>query len=195
MPKNRSKETDVHVQPAPCPHRDGSCGGPARHLRRGKRLGGRPHRPGPDQPDRREPPRALRRLDGGGRHRGLPPRPGWKHKTEVWDEVGGRWENGRYTLTFKNQAADKCLQPADAKPARGTTIVVRSCDGSDLQRWVLRPEGDNNSRWWIWQPKVDTGLAMTLNRYNDGSWNSLYLDTSYPSADRLWHLADDNTSW
>ncbi|WP_326696097.1 RICIN domain-containing protein [Streptomyces sp. NBC_01754] len=121
--------------------------------------------------------------------------PGWKHKTEVWDEAGGRWENGRYTLTFKNQAADKCLQPADAKPTRGTTIVVRTCDGSDLQRWVLRPEGDNNSRWWIWQPKVDTGLAMTLNRYNDGSWNTLYLDTSYPSADRLWHLADDNTSW
>ncbi|AGJ58922.1 hypothetical protein F750_6497 [Streptomyces sp. PAMC 26508] len=43
---------------------------------------------------------------------------------------------------------------------------MRTCDGSDLQRWVLRPEGDNNSRWWIWQPKVDTDLAMTLNRYN-----------------------------
>ncbi|OSC44420.1 hypothetical protein B5181_43415, partial [Streptomyces sp. 4F] len=41
--------------------------------------------------------------------------PGWKHKTEVWDEVGGRWENGRYTLTFKNQAAGKCLQPATAE--------------------------------------------------------------------------------
>ncbi|NED93088.1 hypothetical protein G3I76_75240, partial [Streptomyces sp. SID11233] len=74
-------------------------------------------------------------------------------------------------------------------------IVVRTCDGSDLQRWVLRPEGDNNSRWWIWQPKVDTDLAMTLNRYNDGSWNTLHLDTSYPSADRLWHLAGDNASW
>ncbi|SEE43497.1 hypothetical protein SAMN05216483_6209 [Streptomyces sp. 2131.1] len=29
----------------------------------------------------------------------------------------------------------------------------------------------------------------------DGSWVTLYLGTSYPSADRLWHLADDNTSW
>ncbi|MET8706769.1 RICIN domain-containing protein [Streptomyces californicus] len=121
--------------------------------------------------------------------------PAWKHKTEVWDEAGGQWENGRYTLTFKNKAANKCLQPADAKPTRGTTVVVRTCDGSDLQRWVLRPEGDNNSRWWIWQPKVDTDLALTLNRYNDGSWNTLHLDTSYPSADRLWHLANDNTSW
>lgn len=60
--------------------------------------------------------------------------PGWKHKTEVRDEFGGRWENGRYTLTFKNQAADRRLQAADAKPIRGTTSVVRSCDGSDLQR-------------------------------------------------------------
>lgn len=121
--------------------------------------------------------------------------PAWKHKAEEWDEVGGRWEGGRFTLTLKNKAADKCLQPSDAKPTRGTTIVVRTCDGSDLQRWVLRPEGDNNSRWWIWQPKVDTDLAMALNRYNDGSWNTLHLDTSYPSADRLWHLADNNTSW
>ncbi|KAF4409203.1 MULTISPECIES: RICIN domain-containing protein [Streptomyces] len=121
--------------------------------------------------------------------------PGWKYRTEAWDEVDGRWENGKWTLTFKNRAANKCLQPSAGNPARGTTIVVRTCDGSDLQRWVLRPEYDNNSRWWLWQPKVDTSLAVALNRYNDGSWDTLRLDTAYPTDDRLWRLMPDNTSW
>ncbi|MEU0738953.1 RICIN domain-containing protein [Streptomyces sp. NPDC006134] len=121
--------------------------------------------------------------------------PAWKYRTEVWDEVDGRWENGSYTLTFKNQAANKCLQPSSATPARGTTVVVRTCNGSDLQRWVLRPEYDNNSRWWLWQPKVDNKLAVALNRYNDGSWDSLYLDTAYPSDDRLWRLEPNDSSW
>ncbi|GGT86867.1 MULTISPECIES: RICIN domain-containing protein [Streptomyces] len=121
--------------------------------------------------------------------------PAWKYSTEAWDEVGGAWENGRFTLTLKNQAADKCLQPSSDTPTRGTTIVVRTCDGSDLQRWVLRPEYDNNSRWWLWQPKVNTSLAMTLNRYNDGSWDSLYLNTAIPSDDRLWRLGNNDTAW
>jgi ricin-type beta-trefoil lectin protein len=121
--------------------------------------------------------------------------PGWNYTTEAWDEVGGRYENGSYTLTFKNQAANRCLQPSSATPTRGTTIEVRTCDGSDLQRWVLRPEYDNNSRWWLWEPKVNTNLAVTPNRYADGSWDTLHLDTAYPSDDRLWRLADNNTSW
>jgi hypothetical protein len=121
--------------------------------------------------------------------------PGWKYRTENWDEVGGAWENGRWTMTFKNQAAGKCLQPSSATPTRGTTVVVRTCDGSDLQRWVLRPEYDNNSRWWIWQPKVAQSLALTLNRYSDGSWNTLYLNTAMPTDDRLWRLGANDAAW
>ncbi|MGW4271419.1 RICIN domain-containing protein [Streptomyces seoulensis] len=121
--------------------------------------------------------------------------PAWKYRTESWDEVGGAWEKGGYTLTLRNRAADKCLQPSATTPARGTTVVVRTCDGSDLQRWVLRPEYDNNSRWWLWQPKVDDKLAIALNRYNDGSWDTLYLDTAYPSDDRLWRLGPDDSAW
>lgn len=121
--------------------------------------------------------------------------PAWNHKTEAWDQVNGRWESGGYTVTLRNQAANRCLQPSSATPVRGTTIVVRTCDGSDLQRWVLRPEYGENSRWWLWEPKVNTKLAVALNRYNDGSWNTLYLDTAYPSDDRLWNLAPNNTSW
>ncbi|MGA5581314.1 RICIN domain-containing protein [Streptomyces thermodiastaticus] len=121
--------------------------------------------------------------------------PAWRYRTEVWDEVNGRWENGRYTLTLRNSAATKCLQPATENPTRGTGIVVRTCNGSDLQRWVLRPEYTETSRWWVWQPKVNDRLAMTLKRYSDGSWDTLYLDTSYPSDDRLWHLADNDARW
>jgi hypothetical protein len=121
--------------------------------------------------------------------------PAWQYRTEVWDEVNGEWENGVWTMTFRDQAANKCLQPASSSPVRGTTIVVRTCDGTDLQRWVLRPEYDNNSRWWLWEPKVDTSLAMTLNRYNDGSWGSLYLNTAYPTDDRMWRLAANDGAW
>ncbi|MCQ9178325.1 RICIN domain-containing protein [Streptomyces sp. IBSBF 2953] len=121
--------------------------------------------------------------------------PNWHYKSEVWDEVNGKWEDGSYSLTFRNQAADKCLQPSTDTPARGTTVVVRTCNGSDVQRWVLRPEYDNTSRWWLWQPKVNNKLAVALNRYNDGSWDTLYLDTAYPSDDRLWRLANNDTNW
>lgn len=121
--------------------------------------------------------------------------PAWNYKSRAWDEVNGNWENGKFTLTFKNRAANKCLQPSSTAPVRGTTIVVRTCDGSDLQRWVLRPEYDNNSPWWLWEPKVNTNLAITLNRYNDGSWDTLHLDTAYPSDDRMWHLADGDSAW
>jgi hypothetical protein len=121
--------------------------------------------------------------------------PAWNYSSEAWDEVGGKWENGNYTLTFKNQAANRCLQPSSAAPTRGTTIVVRTCDGSDLQRWVLRPEYDNNSRWWLWEPKTNTNLAVAPNRYSDGSWDTLYLDTAYPSDDRLWRMANNDSSW
>ncbi|MEV0143732.1 MULTISPECIES: hypothetical protein [unclassified Nonomuraea] len=126
--------------------------------------------------------------------------PGWTYNTEVWEE-DSTWqadEADTYTTVLRNQAANKCLQPAAAAPQRGTTIVVKTCDGSDLQKWILRAEkvvGGTYTGWWMWRPKVNKNLAMTLNRYNDGSWDSLHLDTAYPSSDRLWRIAPNDAPW
>ncbi|RGA03470.1 hypothetical protein DI270_018935 [Microbispora triticiradicis] len=111
--------------------------------------------------------------------------PAWKYRTEVWEQ-DAKWqadEAGTWTVVLKNQAANKCLQPADAASQRGTAIVVKNCDGSDLQKWILAGE------------KVDKNVAITLNRYNDGSWDTLHLDTAYPSADRLWRIAPNDEPW
>ncbi len=94
-----SKENDAYVPPPPGLHRGRRLGRPPRHLRCGKRLGGRPHRPGPDQPDRREPARLVRRLHGGGCRSGLAPR-SW---VEAQDRGVGR---GRRPLGERPLHAD-----------------------------------------------------------------------------------------
>ncbi|QLJ02767.1 RICIN domain-containing protein [Streptomyces sp. NEAU-sy36] len=98
---------------------------------------------------------------------------------------------------MRNRAASKCLEPVSAGPQRGTTIVVRTCNGSDLQKWITAGEKVNGqfTGWWMWRPKVNRNLAIALNRYNDGSWDTLHLDTAYPSSDRLWHVGPNDSPW
>jgi hypothetical protein len=125
--------------------------------------------------------------------------PAWKYSTEQWD---GDYtptpdEQGGWTYVYKNRAANKCLQPFSATAERGASVIVKTCDGSDLQKWLLRPERVNgaNTGWWMWRPKVNRNVALTLARYNDGSWDVLYLDTAYPSADRLWRSETNDRPW
>ncbi|WP_432933656.1 RICIN domain-containing protein [Microbispora sp. CA-135349] len=125
--------------------------------------------------------------------------PAWNYRTEVWED-DSTWQadgTGTWTTVLKNRAANKCLQPAAAAPQRGTTIIVKTCDGSDLQKWILQGERVDGkyTGWWIWRPKVNKNLAMKLNRYNDGSWDTLHLDTAYPSSDRLWRIAPNDAPW
>ncbi|WP_443080655.1 RICIN domain-containing protein [Streptomyces sp. PTD5-9] len=124
--------------------------------------------------------------------------PAWKYSTERWEVDLSAWQADAphtYTATLRNEAADKCLQPSAATPQRGTTVVVRTCDGSRLQKWSLYAErvGDSYTGWWMYRPMVDKNLALSLNRYNDGSWDSLYLNIAQPSSDRLWRRAADDT--
>jgi hypothetical protein len=125
--------------------------------------------------------------------------PAWKYSTEQWDaeETPTPDEPGGWTDVYKNRAANKCLQPSSATPTRGTTVIVKTCDGSDLQKWLLKPERVNgaNTAWWMWRPKTNRDVALTLNRYNDGSWGSLHLDTAYPSNDRLWRSETNDRPW
>jgi hypothetical protein len=123
--------------------------------------------------------------------------PSWKYSTESWETDFSAWgadEPNTYTVTFKNEAAQKCLQPSSATPARGTTIVVKTCDGSPIQKWsaIREMAGGAHTGWWIYRPMVNKDLAMTLNRYNDGSWDTLYLNYAQPTSDRLWRVAPND---
>ncbi|WP_405936917.1 hypothetical protein OG338_09605 [Streptomyces sp. NBC_00726] len=119
-----------------------------------------------------------------------------KYRTEAWDAEQSIVD-GAVHITLRNRAANKCLQPALNEPTRGSGIVVKTCNGSALQSWVRQAEmvGNHNTGWWVWRPVTNPDLAMTLHRHNDGAWASLYLDTSYPSADRLWKLAPNDQAW
>ncbi|MFJ2900500.1 RICIN domain-containing protein [Streptomyces sp. NPDC087218] len=123
--------------------------------------------------------------------------PAWKYSTERWETNLSAWEAdapNTYTATLRNEAANKCLQPSTATPDRGTTVVVRTCDGSLLQKWSLMGEkvDGKHTGWWMYRPVVDTKLALGLNRYNDGSWDTLYLNIAQPSSDRLWRVAGND---
>ncbi|MER8090295.1 RICIN domain-containing protein [Streptomyces sp. NPDC058316] len=124
--------------------------------------------------------------------------PAWNYSTERWELDFSAWQadaSNTYTATIRNEAANKCLQPGAATPQRGTTVVVRTCDGSQLQKWSLIGEkvGDTHTGWWMYRPVVNKNLALSLNRYNDGSWDSLYLNIAQPSSDRLWRSVGDDT--
>ncbi|AXK37515.1 hypothetical protein DVA86_21020 [Streptomyces armeniacus] len=115
--------------------------------------------------------------------------PAYNYKTERWETDFARDGAGNWYGTIRNQAANKCLQPADSAPQRRGTIVVKACDGSDAQKWLATPDDGGGTSWWQYRPKTAEDLAMTLNRYQgSGAWDTLYLDTAYkyPSTDRLW---------
>ncbi|WP_107046849.1 hypothetical protein [Streptomyces albus] len=125
--------------------------------------------------------------------------PGWKYSTEEWTSqvVSDRQHDDTYNRVLRNVAANKCLQPLTDSPTRGMRVVVKTCKGSELQKWNLRHEtvSGTNSRWQIWRPVANKRLALTLDKYGNGSWNTRYLDTSYPSSDRLWVLRPNDQPW
>lgn len=115
--------------------------------------------------------------------------PAYNYKSEQWESDFTRDGQGNWYGTVKNEAANKCLQPADSNPQRKGTVVVKSCNGSDDQKWLATPDTHGGTQWWQYRPKNNERLAMTLNRYQgSGAWDTLHLDTAYkyPSSDRLW---------
>ncbi|MFJ3794967.1 RICIN domain-containing protein [Streptomyces sp. NPDC090088] len=118
--------------------------------------------------------------------------------TEAWDFDGTYDSNSKlWTATLRNRASNRCLEPEAANPVRGNRVVVRSCDGSDRQKWSLRLEtgGGNTERWWMWRPVSNLNVAMALQNTNNDQWDSVRLDYSYPSTDRLWLLGPNNSAW
>ncbi|MGW6613383.1 RICIN domain-containing protein [Streptomyces erythrochromogenes] len=119
------------------------------------------------------------------------------YSTEAWDAEGTYDSASQlWTFTLRNLASNKCLQPNDTTPARGEAVVVRTCNGSDVQKWSVRKESPNESdpRWFVWRPYLNVDVAMTLKGTTD-TWDTIELDYSYPSADRLWRLGPNNSAW
>ncbi|MFE2551179.1 RICIN domain-containing protein [Streptomyces sp. NPDC059355] len=118
--------------------------------------------------------------------------------TEAWDWDGTYDStNQLWTATLRNRAANRCIEPESTNPVRGNRLVVRACDGSDQQKWSLRLEtkGGNPERWWVWRPLKNVDVAMALQNTNNDQWDTVRLDYSYPSDDRLWQTGPNNQSW
>ncbi|MEU6068854.1 RICIN domain-containing protein [Streptomyces sp. NPDC047082] len=123
--------------------------------------------------------------------------PAFSFSTEAWDGYGS-FANEEWTFKLKNRAANKCLQPVDASPARGSAVTVKNCNDSDNQLWSLQAErvGGSPTGWWVWQPVLNRNIALTVKQYaENGRYETLYLDTAYPSSDRLWKLAHNDATW
>ncbi|MFD5506531.1 RICIN domain-containing protein [Streptomyces sp. NPDC127051] len=120
------------------------------------------------------------------------------HPSEVWT-ARGTWDakDRLWTFVLRSKYAGKCLQPAAAPPARGTALVIRTCDGSEAQNWSVREERrqDTDTPWWVWRPAANIDAALTNIPTNPAGQNRTELQTSYPSADRLWKLAPAGGSW
>ncbi|MFE2165295.1 hypothetical protein ACFXB3_09490 [Streptomyces sp. NPDC059447] len=118
--------------------------------------------------------------------------------SEVWS-ARGTWDgkDRLWTFVLRNKKAGKCLQPAAAPPVRETALVIRTCDGSELQKWSVREERrrDTETPWWVWRPSTNIHAALTNIPTDPAGQNRTALQTSYPSADRLWKLAPADTSW
>ncbi len=121
--------------------------------------------------------------------------PAWQYTTARWT-VDERSDG--YTV-FKNELANKCLQPGTANPVAGDPLVIRTCDGSKLQDWSRRAEetyADTPTGWGSFRPRLNPGLAITIATWEaGGSRDSLYLDADQNSTDRLWRLARGNNTW
>ncbi|MET8449113.1 RICIN domain-containing protein [Streptomyces sp. NPDC005209] len=123
--------------------------------------------------------------------------PAFAFTTEAWDGHGS-YAEGEWTFKLKNRAANKCLQPVDTNPTRGGGVTVRTCNDSDNQKWSLEAErvGDTQTGWWIWRPVLNRNVALTIRQYAENDrYETLYLDTAYPSSDRLWKLAHNDDAW
>ncbi|RSS46004.1 hypothetical protein EF912_27915 [Streptomyces sp. WAC07061] len=121
--------------------------------------------------------------------------PGWTYQTATWSIT--QKDDGHFVL--RNEAANKCLQPSSASPVKGTTVIVKPCDGTALQDWSRRAEETNhgmNTGWGAFRPRVNTTIALALRTYEgSGSWDTLYLDQDLNSADRLWHHHRPSSTW
>ncbi len=121
--------------------------------------------------------------------------PRWQYTTARWS-VDERADG--YTV-FRNELANKCLQPAGGAPVAGDALVIRTCDGSKLQDWSRRAEetfGDAPTGWGSFRPRLNPALAITIATWEGaGSWDSLHLDVDQNSTDRLWRLARGSNTW
>lgn len=121
--------------------------------------------------------------------------PNWKYKTAKWTYIVK--DDGHYII--KNEAADKCLQPAAASPAAGGKVVIKTCDGSAAQDWSRRleeTEFGHVTGWAAFRPRNNPKLALTLDAYmGPGSWDTLYLNRDQNSSDRLWRFLREGGTW
>ncbi|MDT0345364.1 RICIN domain-containing protein [Streptomyces litchfieldiae] len=118
-------------------------------------------------------------------------------RTESWDVDLTEDDEGGWYAIIRNRETGQCLQPGREVPARGVPATVSDCDGSARQTWRLTPADrrDPEAGWYLWRPLTNEDLALSVDRFHGGAWDSLHLDTAYPSDDRLWRLGPNDRPW
>jgi len=58
--------------------------------------------------------------------------PNVNHRNQAWEVI----QNPDKTITLKSRSG-KCLQPKGGNPLTGTFLVINSCNGFEVQKWVL----------------------------------------------------------
>jgi hypothetical protein len=109
-------------------------------------------------------------------------------RTTDWPNHNTRWviSGPPDAVQIRTDRPDtRCLEPLDKTTRLNQKVVVRSCDGSDAQRWTLRREDGGG---YLISPWKARDLAVAPETVS-ASWTFLALTHAVPVPPRLWHFS------
>jgi hypothetical protein len=109
-------------------------------------------------------------------------------RTTDWPNHNTRWviSGPPDAVQIRTDRPDtRCLEPLDKTTQLNQRVVVRSCDGSDAQRWTLRREDGGG---YLISPWKARDLVVAPEAVS-ASWTFLALNHAVPIPPRLWHFS------
>ncbi|GDY30756.1 RICIN domain-containing protein [Gandjariella thermophila] len=108
--------------------------------------------------------------------------PAWDSFTsDQWNIIG----TGLAGVTIQNAKGGKCLEPLNASFTLHQQVVVRTCNGSRAQRWLITRAADTS---FLISPLNEPTLAVALASAGTDDWTELRLEKAWYSTDRLWNF-------
>jgi hypothetical protein len=109
-------------------------------------------------------------------------------RTTDWPNHDTQWvvSGPPYAVQIRTDRPDtRCLEPLDKTTQLNQKVVLRSCDGSDAQRWTLRGEAGGG---YLISPQKNQNLVVAPEAVA-GSWSFLALTHAVRIPPRLWHFS------